>query len=1629
MGRKIKRYLAVLMTIAIVASGMNDFLLVTKADGVINDITTYSEESSTEYAETEEATDTVEETMDVSATVEETTTQQYEEKDKEVVQAASEGVAQAVSAAEGRHEAEEADGYQEETYKADAGEHTHNIQDSENFSGGKAVGNMNTWSNDSRSYLVKRVYAEKAGNYRLAIGYAYRRDDNDNTKKTQIQYRINGGDWIAIEARPTGDWWKVSEITATVKLSKGNNTINITGACNVWYEDEPAATRLWQQVNIDYFELKKEVEKNNIALDKPVKTSGTRTDGNDAEKAVDGDEDTRWGGIGSDEGGTPDNNWFMIDLGAWYEIDTVAILFENGRPKDFQIQVARDESVWENPDNNELWITTETVTDWDPTMNGDKAQWNSGVGYHGKARYIRIYATELYNTGWGLSIYEFVVKGSKMTSRYTNLALDQNATASSQNEYEIKNAIDGNDKTRWGSQSIIADDPNQATPWYEIDLGSSECKIHEVILEFEQAFPKDFQIQVSKIGGKDASDWKTIDTVEGWSPEGYKDGVSIKDAVYEWKSSKDYNIKARYIRIYATAVLNDSWGLSIWEFEVMGYRLSGDLTNVALNKTYDASGEDYNPKGNAIDGDDTSRWGSGANSTPWYQIDLENECEIYSVDFKFERAYPKAFVVKISSDGTTWTDIKTETDWQNPGDGNTRGGNDKLGYSFRLSYPKKAKYIRLEVKAVQSYNSISIWEFEVWGNKLNESSSDNYWNKIYEEKMDSTVKNTTKMQYGIYPIDKELYDDVSSSGVEISGQLRTELVQGDIIAKGDTYEVVYEPGKIVYFYVNPRYIYIQYDRYTICWSDSAEYSWGADYDKSIAERIGQHYAVVGYKLPAGIENNADFQTNGYVTTEIACQLYDRRTADKIFNPNEDDLKFSECFTIKIINPKAVTIGDNIETKGSLTAKSKTENAEYEWQKSGDGKNWYNVEKERDKLEILSGTGNNTVNVAYDLGGGMYYRARVKGTGDDSWSLPHKVTYYNNVQNGDFEFPAMNIPKGGTSTAQCDPDFPFGTQQGDEQQYPNGYPGLIWKTTGPGWGSASKNKVGHDIEIVNARRLKTAQENAQVSEFSVTRDEMYNSEISYGNQFAELNCENYGTLYQDILTTPGSVCCWDLDHAGRKSQNAMYVVAMAMEDAKTHTSQEQLEQFVNSVYINKNAKDAYEEGFNTTIDGATATVWKVTSPSQCGQWEHHSGKYNVPEENNSDGTDKNYLTRFFFISLEGHDGNQTIGNLLDNISFEMQKSYSIKYTINKYNSTTGEYDKITYTIEGQTDPMSTVTVPSTFIKDGVTYNVEDYTLTSSLMNNKSYFYKNSGPEVMVVANHHDTLELEFYEGRIAVTKIVQGLEDISQGVKFDVKSSTNKSVTIEMNVSDFTKIDESNKNYAGCYFATKNISANDLGFIGSVTTGTYTIAETVDTKVSDMYLQQIDIEGSIKKLSVDEIKVGKITNQSGNVTYDLSKNNSSTVINTYKPTRKITITKLVEGRFGSRSKEFDFRLSLGTKAIDYDSSKITENGNRYSFKLKHNESATFTVVDGCTATVTEADYSSEGYTTSWNDNLRTDRVIRSDIDFVCTNTSDAIITGRIKDSKPFVWVMCCTILALVCCIAGRKKLLRKVIGKK
>ena len=217
---------------------------------------------------------------------------------------------------------------------------------------------------------------------------------------------------------------------------------------------------------------------------------------------------------------------------------------------------------------------------------------------------------------------------------------------------------------------------------------------------------------------------------------------------------------------------------------------------------------------------------------------------------------------------------------------------------------------------------------------------------------------------------------------------------------------------------------------------------------------------------------------------------------------------------------------------------------------------------------------------------------------------HRVEYGEDVLNGSFEYP--KIPSGSNYA------FANGTRQ------------LFWRSTAPGSGTY----LGMDVELGN--------------------DTIGNPYLNYGGkandgtQFAELNAEKVGTLYQDVLTAPGATLSWSFGHRSRRytSTNVMYLVIASTKDAQNVTNQAQ---------INALVRNFQADGVSVSYNGGTYTMWRFEGNPD--YWQDHSGSYTVP--------DGQYATRFFFASASG----STTGNLIDGIHFNEVQQYFIEYYLN------------------------------------------------------------------------------------------------------------------------------------------------------------------------------------------------------------------------------------------------------------------------------------------------------------------------------------------------------------------------------
>ncbi|MEU9963465.1 discoidin domain-containing protein [Streptomyces malaysiensis] len=263
-----------------------------------------------------------------------------------------------------------------------------------------------------------------------------------------------------------------------------------------------------------------------------------------------------------------------------------------------------------------------------------------------QARHVRIKCLTRA-TSWGNSLWALSVGDSARPG--VDLALHAAAEASStdQDGHGPANVTDGDAGTRWSSD--FADDQ-----WIRVDLGSTQS-FDRVDLTWEQAYAKTFVVQVST----DGSDWidaKSVDNGAVPLPFGNGD-TSLQVEDFDRRT-------ARYVRLNC-GLRNTSWGNSLWTFSVIDRGDPG--TDLALRRKATASTEESDhPASHATDGDPDTRWSSAYEDHQWIQVDLGSSQAFDRVAVVWETAYPKTYVIQVSDDGESWTDVKSVSNAPEP---------------------------------------------------------------------------------------------------------------------------------------------------------------------------------------------------------------------------------------------------------------------------------------------------------------------------------------------------------------------------------------------------------------------------------------------------------------------------------------------------------------------------------------------------------------------------------------------------------------------------------------------------------------------------------------------------------------------------------------------------------------------------------------------------------------------------------------------------------------------------------------------------------------------------------------------------------------------------------------------------
>ncbi|MET7451449.1 discoidin domain-containing protein [Streptomyces sp. NPDC005574] len=125
--------------------------------------------------------------------------------------------------------------------------------------------------------------------------------------------------------------------------------------------------------------------------------------------------------------------------------------------------------------------------------------------------------------------------------------------------------------------------------------------------------------------------------------------------------------------------------------------------NLSQGRTATASSNENagTPAAYAVDGDTGTRWSSATTDDQWLQVDLGTSATISQVVVNWEAAYGKDYKIQSSSDGNSWTDLRTVTD----GD----GGTDTLAVFGQ------GRYVRLQGVHRATQWGYSVWEFQVFG--------------------------------------------------------------------------------------------------------------------------------------------------------------------------------------------------------------------------------------------------------------------------------------------------------------------------------------------------------------------------------------------------------------------------------------------------------------------------------------------------------------------------------------------------------------------------------------------------------------------------------------------------------------------------------------------------------------------------------------------------------------------------------------------------------------------------------------------------------------------------------------------------------------------------------------------------
>lgn len=690
--------------------------------------------------------------------------------------------------------------------------------------------------------------------------------------------------------------------------------------------------------------------------------------------------------------------------------------------------------------------------------------------------------------------------------------------------------------------------------------------------------------------------------------------------------------------------------------------------------------------------------------------------------------------------------------------------------------------------------------------------------------------------------------------------------------------------------------------------------------------------------------------------------------------------------------------DSIRTDGCFTAKvngstDRLDGAVYTWYRSKDGTNWEEVPQQLcsgDAWNITPGS-EHRLNAALDacIAGvsdaeRLYYKVEVTGTdGAKLTAAAMQVPYCIQLQNGSFETPDIaglkayhnkdnNTP---ASRLYYSPDGGTGSFF---TQYPSGEGGIVWQTTGVArhWKTGS---AGLYIELADgSNRSYNGTRNYPEASYSI--DGAYD-----GQQFAELNCEAYGALYQDVLTAPGTTLHWSLAHRarGRGMQDSMALLIAPVDVAAQITK----------ILAGASSKDdnrglLVRAALDRTVqyNGEEVPIrsfmvgGEITDGSD--QWGVHSGDYTVRAGltftvTRSDGT--------AVAVISGAD--MTVG------TDPAQCSYTIQ--------------DLPVASESGTPYTYTVTETAHAAPAAVLY------LASRAAVNGDALQPAGDPPTLanITLLQNGTTYADFentYARQTGSLRLTKAVDDTA--LRDEAEAVTNTFTVGSLPIGSYTLVYDDGTARTVTLDAPGALTVPLKGLhsvtVEDVPVGSYTVTETDHPDLADWYCTTTAAEAA-----------GTVQVPSGGV-------GEAVITNTYAPFLRVTVTKQVTGGMGDTRRGFAFTAAIDGAAVTADTPYVQPYGGAAltadGFTIPHKGSIVIGhLKPGQTVTVTEETLTD--YETTMDDGSSVTpgssytATLTGDAAVTCVNNKDGVPpTGLAQDAAPAVWLLAAgAALAVVC----------------